>query len=237
MQPDLKELIQQSTFLQTGDKDYLFSKLSSLTPLEKLRLKTSLLGNRPPSILNQLQQVRAKFMATEAPRKPDPITQAFQTVFKPTPPKPIAISILGQPQLLGEQIVPRMINPRIQALNSIAEIVSLEQLAILTPRHVSFEIDQNPEILLQEFNNKIETLFEPIASITERRSYLVQYLSSPLFRIYLKTGTTALNHPELQPSNIVLNTLYQIDSQLYLNRKQFTSAAIVNSYLRQICGL
>ena len=65
------------------------------------------------------------------------------------------------------------------------------------------------------FNNKIEILFESIPSITERRSYLIQYLSSPLFRIYLKTGTTALNHPELQPSSIVLNTLYQIDSQLY----------------------
>lgn len=237
MQPELKELIQQSDSLQIGDKDYLLSKLSSLTPLEKLRLKTSLLGNRPPSILNQLQQVRAKFMIAETPRKPDPITQAFQTVFKPTPPKPIAISILSQPQLLGEQIKLKIINPRISALNSIVEIKSLEQLVIMTPRHVSFDIDQNPEILLQEFNNKIEILFESISSITERRSYLIQYLSSPLFRIYLKTGTTALNHPELQPSSIVLNTLYQIDSQLYLNRKQFTSTAIINNYLRQICGL
>lgn len=64
----------------------------------------------------------------------------------------------------------------------------------------------------------------------------MNFLQSPLFSGYLNTGLTALRHPELEPSKIILNLLYQIDSN-YLNNKQFVQAATVSNHLRGLCGL
>jgi hypothetical protein len=233
---ELQVLIERSDSLHSGDKDFLLSKLNSMSPIDKLKLKHSLQSGQTPAILQSLQLMRAKFIESEKPKDPDLITRVVQTVFKPTPPKAVATSFLNQTQVLGSPIPkPPTVNPNLK-LNSLNSFNSLEQLRIISPFHIAFQLEQNPDLIIREFYERSEDLFDKIDDIYSRRCYFMLFISSPLFGAYINTGLTALRHPELQPSNIILNTLFQIDNK-HLNSKQFKYAAMIANHLTTLCGI
>ena len=233
---ELLLLIDQSSHLTPSDKSYLISQISFIAPLDKLRLKHSLANGHAPAILDHLNIIRNKFANLEKPKEPNPVIKVINTLFKPAAPKIVSNSFLNQGILLGG-MVPKLIpTGSITALTSLSQINSLEQLKILTSHHISFNLNQNTDYEMQIFYQKISGLFSKIPSINERRSYFLNFLSSPLFKAYINTGLTALRHPELQPASIVLNTMYQIDAK-YLNNKQFRLTANISTCLRGLCGL
>jgi hypothetical protein len=234
---EIIDSISQSTHLNDGDKNYLLELLPKLSPIEKLKLKHSLLSGSAPSILINLQSIRKKFQEGEAPKPVNPISKALSTLFKPASPQIVSNSFLNQPVLLGGVIphLPTSIGV-IETLNKIGDITSLDQLKTLNPSHVNFTLYENIEYELQNFYHKTTQLFEKINDINERRNYFLNFLSSPLFKAYINTGLTALRHPELQPTSIILNTMYQIDPK-YLNGSQFKTTSNISGSLRALVGL
>jgi hypothetical protein len=237
--PDIEilDLISKSTHLTDGDKSYLAEQVTKLSPIEKLKLKHSLISGSAPSILINLESIRKKFFVSETPKPVNPISNAITSLFKPKVSTIVSNSFLNQPVLLGGKI-PHLppVNSSIKPLNKLSEINSLDQLKILTPDLVNFTLYENIEYELQNFYHKTTELFEKINSIESRRNYFLNFLSSPLFKAYINTGLTALRHPELQPSSIILNTMYQIDSK-YLNNSQFKTTSNISGSLRALVGL
>lgn len=233
---EIRSLINNSSFLSPGDKDFLITKLEKMSPVDKLQLKHSLSIGQAPRLLDTLQKMRSKFMATESPKTPDIITKIVQTVFKPTPPKIISASILNQPHLIGSQAPTAPPIGRIPTLNRLSEFSQLEQLNQLSTVHINSNNGENADQIIRQFFDKLDNLFDKINSLITRRNVFMLFLESPLFGAYMNTGLTALRHPELQPSSIILNTLYQIDAK-HMNNKQFNQAASISSYVRTLCGL
>jgi hypothetical protein len=243
---DLQSLIQQSTILDENSKNYLLNSLGNLNPLEKLKIRSALTAGNIPEIIVKLQTQKEQFKNIEAKNQPKPISPAKNDILSklmnkiakpPEKPKPVANSLLTQPVLLGGPI-PKPINnnPNLPALNNLNEINDLEQLKLLHARHISFDINQNSSIEIQNFINHTFDLFNELETIEQRRSYYLGFLSSPLFSAYINTGLTALRHPELQPYSVILNTLYQIDEK-YLNNKQFKFAGMISNHLRSLSAL
>lgn len=233
---EIKNLIDKNNFLNAGDKDFLYQQLTTMNPIDKLRLKHSLLNNQQPAVLQNLQLIRDKFNQRETPKSPDLLTRVVQKVFKPASPKIVSVSFLNQPVLLGGYVPKAPVFQNIQSLMKLKEIISLSQLRTVTANHINFTLNDNAELEIQSFFDKIETLLDKFNDINERRNQYMYFISSPLFNSYIETGLTALRHPELQPTSIILNTLYQIDSK-YLNGKQFRFASAINNHLRSLCGI
>jgi hypothetical protein len=239
---DIIGLINKSPHLNAGDKSYLIQQLQNITPIEKLKLRHALTTDSQPGILINLQNIRKKFQQIETPIvNTNPITQALSNFFDNKPKNKVASnSFLNQPVLLGSPVPTLPKVPITTTTNTpfgkLSEINDLNQLKMLSADHVSFYIHENIEFEVQQFYQKVDTLFEKINNIPQRRDYFLFFLSSPLFKSYVNTGLTALRHPELQPSSIILNTMYQIDPK-YLNNTQFQTTANICGYLRGIVGL
>lgn len=236
MNQDLIQAINQTPFLSDGDKSYLISKLDQLNPLEKLKLKQSLQAGMAPPVLQQLQIMRAKFYQDEAPKKDDLLTRMAHSVIPQKAKRVLSKSILNQPQVLGGPVPQAITDEVVNQFNTLDEFTQLSQLRLLNAGHVTFDLNQNGEQLLQNFLFRLTKIFEQIPDVNLRRNYFMNFLQSPLFGAYLNTGLTALRHPELEPANIILNLLYQIDGN-YLNNKQFSFAARVSTHIRSLCGI
>jgi hypothetical protein len=232
----IQSLILKTPFLSAGDKSFLSEKVPMMSPLDKLKLRQSLETGVAPAILQQLQLTRAKFFDQEIPKPPDAISKVINAVLPPKPKKVISFSILSQNQLLGGPTPQAITTDKVPAINTLADFNHPAQLSQLQPKHITFNINDNGDQILQTFLKKLDTLFAGIPNLNVRRCYFMNFLQSPLFSGYLNTGLTALRHPELEPSKIILNLLYQIDSN-YLNNKQFVHAATVSNHLRGLCGL
>ena len=233
---ELKKLIENSTFLGPGDKEFLLSKLSSLGPVDKLKLKYSLSYNQEPVILKSLHDMRQKLQAQTAPKVPNQVNKLFQSVFKPSPPKIVSVKILDQTQYLGTATRYVDLPAQLPNLNSLLELKMLEQLVLTSTRHLDKLMLEDSETALIQLTNQLEDLFETINDFGVRRGYLALFMNSPLARSYIQTGLIALSHPELEPTSVILNTLYQIDNQ-YLNMHQFEIVASITNTLRRSCGL
>ena len=227
--------IQSATFLSHSDKDFLVSRLAQMSPIEKLKLKHRIASGQVPEVLQILQQTRAQFFASEKPKEPDLVTRIAQTIFKPEKPKPVSTSILVSPHFLGTNPPQPIIQKSAPNFRTLADFQYLEQLFLLNNNHLALET-ANWEQLFNNFLNKLETLFEKCGNVSIQRNYFMTFLQSPLFGNYINTGLTALRHPELQPTTIILNILYQIDNK-NLNGNQFKFAALLCNHLRSLCSL
>ena len=236
MDTNLQALIQNTPFLTPSDKSFLMEKAPLMSPLDKLKLRQSLDTGVAPAILQQLQLVRAKFFDQEIPKQPDAISKVINAVIPPKPKKVISYSILSQNQLLGGPTPQAVTADNVPLINNLSEFSHPAQLSQLHPNHINFNLNDNSEQIIQQFFKKLDSLFGKIPSLNVRRCYFMNFLQSPLFGGYLNTGLTALRHPELEPSKIILNLLYQIDSN-YLNNKQFTQTASISNHVRNLCGL
>jgi hypothetical protein len=233
---ELINLINSSDYLLTGDKSFLLDVLSGLSPVDKLKLKHSLLSKQAPALLKNLHTLRDKFKQIETPKEPDLITKAVQRIIKPTPPKILSHSFLSQPALLGSPVPKSPQFSNVKPLNSLKDIVSLSQLKLISPNHINFNPNQNAEVEIQDFVEIVEVLMDKIKDVPKKRDQYMYFISSNLFNAYIDTGLTALRHPELKPNNVILNTLSQIDAK-YLNGKQFKYAGLLNNQLKSLCGL
>jgi hypothetical protein len=237
----LKQLVQQTTYLNQGDKDFILQKIPEMSALEKMRLRGSLTSGEVPQILQNLQLLRAKFQEKEQPQEKsnqnflDKLTSKFN---KPTKPQVVASSIFTKPDLLGTKTPLKPIRPKsdIQPLNSLTEIYHPAQLAFLHPNHLQFTNDNEARQALNSFSKKVEKIFDKIENVDVKRGFFMTFLQSTLFKAYINTALTAMKHQELTPRNAVLNLLYQIH-QKYLNRQQFALAAEISHILRGVSGL
>jgi hypothetical protein len=236
MDTSLIQLINQTPFLSVGDKGFLTDKLVEMSPLEKLKLERSLISQRPPEILQNLQLARAKFFQAETPKKQDVLTQITNVFAGKKTKEIVARSILTQPNLLGSPVPQAMHNQEVNLLQNLEDLYHPIQLSMLDQRHVNFNLNTNTEQVMQRFLSKLTEIFENIEDVNLKRSYFMNFVESRLFTKYINTALTALRHPELQPAKIILNLLFQINPE-YLNSKQFGLAAVISSHLRNICGL
>lgn len=236
MNDKLRQLIQNTTFLSEGDKDFLISKLVQMSPLEKLRIQHALTVGKMPGILEELQKMRAKFYQESTPKETDVLSKIVQKILPPAPPQIQSFSIFSQPFLLGNSEVYKPIRTKNLSLVDLSQFYDLEQLSLLKISHFNFDLSNLNSQKFQNFLNLLEDLFESVPNIHVKRNYFINFLQSPLFTAYLHTGLTALQHTELQPRSVVLNTLYQIDSR-YLNSQQFKAVATTCNFLRNLCGL
>lgn len=237
MNQELVKLVQQTPFLSQGDKSFLLDKISEMNPLDKLKLEHSLKSSQAPEILQNLQLIRAKFFASEAPKKEDILTKITNVLTGTKKNRTIvAKSLVTQPQLLGSPVPKAIHENRIIPLNSLEEFNYPGQLSLLTQNHINFGLNSNTEQIMQNFLNKLTRVFERITDVNLKRAYFINFLESQLFGKYINTTLTALRHPELKPSKIILNLLYQINPE-YLNNKQFQLASVICNHLRNLCGL
>ncbi|MEM1312624.1 MAG: hypothetical protein AAGF07_04130 [Patescibacteria group bacterium] len=236
MDHHLAELIAKTPFLSPGDKSFLAEKIKQMNALDKLKLQQSLTHGKPPDILQSLQLIRAKFFESEKPKEPDLITKFTSAILPKKPPKVVSQSILTQPQILGTQPPQAVTGENIRNLAVLSEFYHPAQLSMLASRHVTFGLNDNDDQIIISFLKNLDKVFDKITNVNVRRGYFMNFVQSPLFGSYINTGLTALRHPELQPANIILNLLYQINPN-YLNNKQFTQASVICNHLKGLCGI
>ena len=230
------DLISKTPFLSPGDKSFLIEKLGQMNALDKLKLQQSLTHGQPPDILQSLQLLRAKFFESEKPKEPDFISKVASAILPKKQPKVVSTSILTQTQILGTPAPQAITGEVVRPLENLSEFYHPAQLSMLASRHVTFSINDSPDQAIQNFLRNLDKIFERINNVNVRRGYFMNFIQSPLFGSYVNTGLTALRHPELQPPNIILNLLYQINPN-YLNNRQFSQASVISNHLRGICGI
>jgi hypothetical protein len=233
---DLIDLINSTTLLNNSDKDYLFLIFGQLTVLEKFKLKSSLAINETKSILVFLQLLKLKFPITTK-AKGNSIFDKINEFISPTPVvKPVSESILTKSSEIGSSVPKPLIPKNKIFLDDLNKFDSLEQLLIISPEHLFVVNQDQAEIVLQRFLEKLDKMFDTISSMDFRRNWLATYLQSPLFISYMNTGITALKNPEIEPRNIILDTLHQANTS-YLNKSQFEMASIITNHIRHLCGI
>ena len=235
----LQLLIAQSNFISESDKSFLIANLDGMKPLDRLQLEQTLMSGMVPESLQQIARLRQQFMAKEAPKgNPDIITKFIQSVAPPAQKVLLSQSILLKPHLSGTPTPqPFVPNPMPAVIPSLTQFNHLNQLITLNPAHVTFGVSDPIEQIINDFLSKIDKMFGTLPDMITKRSYLMSFMQSMLFRIYLSTGETALRHPELQPRSVALNQMYQIDNRKYLNKNQFQYTSRIINHLRSLVAL
>lgn len=236
MDDQLLSLVNQTQFLSPGDKSFLLERLGQMNALEKLRLRGALLGGHAPDILQSLQLMRAKFFAKELPKKPDLLSRISNAFSGKKENQILAHSILTQATILGGNPPQAVRGENLPILQDLSQFSQPGQLSMLNSSHVTLGLNTNTEQIIQNYLEKLTTIFNQLDNINLKRSYFMNFVESPLFVSYINTALTALRHPELQPPKIILNLLFQINPQ-YLNNKQFQFAAVISNHLRNLCGI
>jgi hypothetical protein len=229
------DLIQQASFLAPNEKEFLASKLEEIKPLDRLKVQKDLQAGVRPELLQSLMIIRNQFIKQEAPKKPDFISKIVQAINPPKPKRILSPSILNNRFYLGSNPL-QFAQSQKTEVKSLESIENLSQLNSLLPQHIVFEINENGDQKILSFFQKIDDLFSSIHDISQKRSYFMLYLQSPLYAAYMDTGLTALRHPEITPANVILNRLQQID-QKYLNSRQFQIATKITNHIRTMVGI
>lgn len=228
----LEGIISEVDFLTDSEKDFLKSKVSEMSPMEKLKLQGELQANRRPPQLNELVIRRQEFIEQEAPEA-DPIGDFIAKFVPKKNQTPVSMSILSQGKILGSN-PPKAVTSQVPPIKDIKDITNPSQLQYITPHMLeSNNAKQDENHAIQAVLDHIDSVILPV-DIIQRRVILLDYLRSPLYTAYINTGLAGLRHPELKPS--VLNTLYQINEN-FLPTKLFSTTARFTSHVRQLCGL
>lgn len=233
-------LIEQTPYLNPADKNFLVETLPQMQPLEKMRLRSSLMAGELPSILQSLQIAKASFFEKqkqENPKKSNNFLNKVSSVLHPKiQPKIISKSILTDPKLLGSSAPQAIKDQNPKPLVTLNDFYHPAQLSFLNSNHIGFGLDVNSEQILHDFLDKLTKVFDSIENVNLKRGYFMNFIQSPLFSSYINTAITALRHPELEPRNIALNLLNQINPN-YLSNRQFQIAALISNHLRNLCGI
>jgi hypothetical protein len=232
---EIIELTKGTGILNANDKTYLADILPRLTQLEKFKLKTALSSEQIKVILSNVQLLKIKYPPEQ--KQPSGIMgKISQLIHPPKPQKLVAMSILSQPAVIGTVMPMPITSNKTETFKLIDNFSDLLQLNILSQNNLQIGSTDQEELSLQRFLNKLDELFEQINDINIKRSFFASYIQSPLFISYLNTGLTAMRHPEIEPREVILNTLHKVN-QNYLNNKTFEMASIITNHLRHLSGI
>jgi hypothetical protein len=231
----ITELINNSVNLAPNEKEFLISKLDEIKPLDRLKVQKDLQAGIRPELLESLLILRNQFIKKEAPPKPDLFSKIAQVINPPKPKKVLSSTVINNTTYLGAN-PPTPVQSQQINLSNIEQFSDLSQLNSLVPNLVIFEINENGEQKILQFFQKLDDLFLNAHDINQKRSYFMNYLQSPLYLAYMDTGLTALRHPEITPSSIILNRLQQIDTK-YLNMRQFQTTARITGHIRSLVSI
>jgi hypothetical protein len=227
--------ITSSKNIINDDKTYLCGSLVKFNPLEKLKLKTAMTAEDPIALKSMIELLKLKYPA-EVKIKSGFFNKISQFINPPKPQKIVSPSILSSATALGGPIpTPFPIN-NVRQFEYTDNFSDLNQLAILNQNHFANGTEQQEDINLQKFLEKIDDMFERVPETQTKRSYFASFVTSPLFNSYMNTGLTAIRHPEIEPREIILNTLHLTNIN-YLDKRKFEIASIITNHLRHICGI
>jgi hypothetical protein len=236
----LIELIQKTPYLNPTDKTFLLQTAPQMQPLEKMRLRSSLMAGQLPAILQSLQIAKASFFEKEKaqnPQKSNNLLTKISSVFHQNPePRIISKSILTDTKILGSSIPQAIKDQNPKPLINLNDFYHPAQLSLLNNKHINFGLNINSQQILHGFLNKLTNVFDSIENINLKRNYFMNFMQSPLFSSYINTAVTALRHSELEPRNIALNLLNQINPN-YLNNKQFQISSLICNHLRNLAAI
>jgi hypothetical protein len=231
----IKIIIQASKSITQEDKTYLGQYLVKFNPLEKLKLKTIIAAEDPTSLNSMIGLLKIKYPIEVKP-KTGFFDKISQFISPPKLQKIVSPSLLSSPQALGGPVpTPFPINNTLQFENT-ETFTDLAQLAMLNQNHFINGTEQQEDVNLQKFLEKIDYMFERIPETQTKRSYFASFVTSPLFNSYMNTGLTAIRHPEIEPREIILNTLHKTNVN-YLDKRKFEIASIITNHLRHQCGI
>jgi hypothetical protein len=237
------DLLKKNTFFQPHEKEFLSSRIASFDHLDKFKLKRYLIIDDQEILRATYKLIREKVLVQETEQNYQK-TQNSSNITKdildkinarPDTKKPISISLLANQEYLGG-VLPETPQVRGQHLDSLVHLNSLDQLAQLDSSHVTFSLDDNAPLIMQNLFKKLSQLFDRIEDVNLKRGYFRLFMRSELFNAYLNTGITALRHTEIQPRKLVLNLIFQIDPG-YLNAKQFEYTASISDVLKNLADL
>jgi hypothetical protein len=227
--------IQANRTLSRDDKIYLSQTLVKLNPLEKLKLKNALDSEDSLALRSMVELIKIKFPIVVKPNTGF-FGKISQFINPPKPQKIVSPSILSTPATLGGPVpTPFPVN-NVTPLQNTEQFSDLSQLAMLDQSHFINGTEQQEDINLQKFLEKLDHMFDQIADTQIKRSYFASFVTSPLFNSYMNTGLTAIRHPEIEPREIILNTLHMTNNN-YLDKRKFEIASIVTNHLRHQCGI
>jgi hypothetical protein len=227
--------IQAHHDLSREDKNYLGQTLVKLNPLEKLKLKTALDTEDSVRLRSMVELIKIKFpIVVQA--NTGFFGKISQFINPPKPQKIVSPSILSTPSTLGGPVPsPFPVNNTIP-LRDTDQFSNLSQLAMLDQSHFINGTEQQEDVNLQKFLEKLDSMFDQIIDTQIKRSYFASFVTSPFFNSYMNTGLTAIRHPEIEPREIILNTLNATNNN-YLDKRKFEIASIITNHLRHQCGI
>jgi len=236
MDQELQSIIAQTPLISDRDKQFLMAIGGSISTLDKLKLKAAIGAGLSQNVQQFIELMRQKFEHPDQPENPKS-QGIFSNLIQQNKPKIIlSKSLLTQPFILGSNPPQALQLQNVPPLQSLKDFTHPGQVAFLNPGLVTFDLNQNAEQIIQDFLMKMDKVMLEIENINDRRNFFMNFMKSPLFSSYINTGLAALRHPELEPTEIILNLLNQINSN-YLTTKQFQYAAIISNHLRGLCAL
>lgn len=231
----INKTISSNQNLTREDKNYLSQTLIKLNPLEKLKLKNTLDSDDSVSIRSMVELIKIKFPIVTKPNGGF-FGKISQFINPPKPQKIVSPSILSTPTTLGGPIPIPFPFSNVQPPQNTEQFYDLAQLAMLDQSHFMNGTEHQEDINLQKFLEKLDSMFDQISDTQTKRSYFASFVTSPLFNSYMNTGLTAIRHPEIEPREIILNTLHMTNNN-YLDKRKFEIASIITNHLRHQCGI
>jgi hypothetical protein len=228
--------LKTTTAINAEDKAFLTEIVSRLSALEKFKLRTALNSDQTNSLLSFIQLIKLKFPQQPKPKPTGLLGKIVQVINPPKTQKIVAPSILSQVSLIGGPAPTPIQNLNPVIFDKTDSFTNLSQLQILSPNNLINGTEDQEDLALQKFLNKLDQFFDSIPDTQLKRNYFATYLQSPIFSSYLNTGMTALKHPEIQPRETILNTLHNANPN-YLDKKKFEVASIITNHLRHLCGI
>jgi hypothetical protein len=233
---EILDLIEDTRVLNTEDKGFLIQVLPRLSSLEKFKLRTSLNSEQSKAILSTVQLLKLRYPPQPKPEQGGILGSINKFINPPKPQKLVSVSILSQPSIIGSAMPTPIRSATIPELSTIDKFSDLLQLNIISQKNLTSGTTDQDEIFLNKLLNKLDELFGKIKDLNSKRGYFASYLQSPLFVSYINSGMTAMRHPELEPREVVLNTLHSVNEN-YLNNKTFEMASIITNHIRHLCGV
>jgi hypothetical protein len=221
--------------LSRDDKSYLSQTIIKLNPLEKLKLKNTLGTDDPVALRSMVELIKIKFPIVVKPNTGF-FGKISQFINPPKPQKIVSPSILSNPISLGGPVPSPFPLGNTQPLQNTEQFFDLGQLGMLNQSHFINGTEQQEDVNLQKFLEKIDNMFDQVSDTQTKRSYFASFVTSPLFNSYMNTGLTAIRHPEIEPREIILNTLHMTNNN-YLDKRKFEIASIITNHLRHQCGI
>lgn len=227
--------IAASHILSRDDKNYLSQTVVKLNPLEKLKLKNTIGSEDSVALRSMVELIKIKFPLV-IKQNTGLFSKISQFINPPKPQKIVSPSILSNPNTLGGPVPSPVPIGNTQPLQSTELFFDLRQLGMLDQSHFVNGTEHQEDINLQTFLEKLDGMLEQIADTQTKRAFFASFVTSPLFNSYMNTGLTAIRHPEIEPREIILNTLHMTNNN-YLNKRKFEIASIITNHLRHLCGI